>query len=289
MANKRKPTDMQGLDAVLPSSGVDLIANVIQSDRRRAGRGEFKEEREREQEQTDVDYDNMTSPMTSPIASQSADVQADMPADVLPDVHASPSDGPTTDPLVSLSDDIQARTSESPLDDFPDKNQTDTQEAATQAENDANIAGDPPRARDNQPIAATTTAERSSRQGTSRNREATNTHASRPSATTRERQRAAVERSLADSPAALLDQLLDQRIKRAKEMSNSRTMTVTLRLPQEMNDWLDEYVHENWRDRVKKQQLVVEALQMLIARRGQAGEEVLPTELLGEGSEKDVL
>ena len=66
-------------------------------------------------------------------------------------------------------------------------------------------------------------------------------------------------------------------------------MTVTLRLPQELNDWLDEYVHENWRDRVKKQQLVIEALQMLVARRGQAGDEVIPTELLGEESEKVVL
>lgn len=78
---------------------------------------------------------------------------------------------------------------------------------------------------------------------------------------------------------------LPARIDRAKEMANSRTMTVTLRLPQELNDWLDEYVHESWRDRLKKQQLVIEALCMLVARRGRAGENVIPTELLGETQE----
>jgi hypothetical protein len=59
-------------------------------------------------------------------------------------------------------------------------------------------------------------------------------------------------------------------------------MTVTLRLPQAMNDWLDEYVHQSWPNRIKKQDLVIEGLQMLIARRGKAGEPLLPTELLPE-------
>jgi len=61
-----------------------------------------------------------------------------------------------------------------------------------------------------------------------------------------------------------------------------RTMTVTLRIPQPMNDWLDDYVHQSWPERVRKQELVIEALRMLMVRRGQAGEEVLPTELLDD-------
>ena len=73
-----------------------------------------------------------------------------------------------------------------------------------------------------------------------------------------------------------------ERVKEAKRMAQSPTMTVTLRIPRGMNDWLDEYVHRAWPERIKKQELVIEALQMLIARRGRAGEAVFPTELLPE-------
>ena len=66
----------------------------------------------------------------------------------------------------------------------------------------------------------------------------------------------------------------------ARRMSDSPTVTVTFRLPREMNDWLDEYVHRSWPERVRKQQLVAEALRLLFARRGRAGEPVLPTDLL---------
>jgi hypothetical protein len=57
---------------------------------------------------------------------------------------------------------------------------------------------------------------------------------------------------------------------------------VTLRVPRELNEWLDEYVHRSWPQRIRKQALVIEALRLLYARRGQWGEPVLLTELLEE-------
>ena len=65
-------------------------------------------------------------------------------------------------------------------------------------------------------------------------------------------------------------------------MAESAATTVTLRLPRELNDWLDEYVHRAWPERVRKQELVIEGLRMLFARRGRPGEPILPTGLLPE-------
>lgn len=77
-----------------------------------------------------------------------------------------------------------------------------------------------------------------------------------------------------------LPAVLAARIADATRMAESPTMTVTLRIPQEMNDWLDGYVHGAWPLKVKKQELVVEGLRLLIARRGKPGEEKIRTELL---------
>ena len=74
--------------------------------------------------------------------------------------------------------------------------------------------------------------------------------------------------------------LLARRLAEGKRMAESATTTVTLRLPRELNDWLDEYVHRAWPARVRKQQLVIEGLRMLFARRGRPGEPILPTGLL---------
>jgi hypothetical protein len=76
--------------------------------------------------------------------------------------------------------------------------------------------------------------------------------------------------------------LLQRRVEEARELADSATTTVTLRIPHALNAWLDEYVHGSWPERIKKQQLVTEALQLLFARRGRPKEEVLPTELLPE-------
>ena len=77
-----------------------------------------------------------------------------------------------------------------------------------------------------------------------------------------------------------LEALLRDRGKEAQRMAKSRTMTVTLRIPEELNAWLDEYVHLSFPERIKKQELVTEALQMIYARRGKAKERVLETPLL---------
>lgn len=76
--------------------------------------------------------------------------------------------------------------------------------------------------------------------------------------------------------------LLERRIEEAQDLAETSTTTVTLRIPHGLNDWLDEYVHGSWPEKIKKQQLVIEALQLLFARRGKPKEEILPTELLPE-------
>jgi hypothetical protein len=80
-------------------------------------------------------------------------------------------------------------------------------------------------------------------------------------------------------------EILPTRLAEAERMAGSPTTTVTLRVPQELNAWLDEYVHRSWPERVRKQELVTEALRMLFARRGRPGEPVVSTDLLK--AEKD--
>jgi hypothetical protein len=76
--------------------------------------------------------------------------------------------------------------------------------------------------------------------------------------------------------------LLEARLAEARRMAESSTTTVTLRLPRELNDWLDEYVHRAWPERVRKQELVIEGLRLLFARRGRPGEPIVETSLLPE-------
>jgi hypothetical protein len=73
---------------------------------------------------------------------------------------------------------------------------------------------------------------------------------------------------------------LSRRIEEAQQMAESPTMTVTLRIPQQLNEWLDEYTHGAWKEKIKKQDLVIEGICLSFARRGRYGEEVLSTELL---------
>ena len=74
--------------------------------------------------------------------------------------------------------------------------------------------------------------------------------------------------------------LLDRRWEEAIAMAASPTTTVTLRVPHAFNDWLDEYLHGAWPEKIKKQELLIEALQLLYVRRGKPKEEILETELL---------
>lgn len=83
------------------------------------------------------------------------------------------------------------------------------------------------------------------------------------------------------NPAGPTD-LVNARMAEGRCMAESPTTTVTLRLPRGLNDWLDEYVHRAWPERVRKQELVAEALRMLFVRRGRPGERILDTELLSQ-------
>jgi hypothetical protein len=78
--------------------------------------------------------------------------------------------------------------------------------------------------------------------------------------------------------------LLEGRAGEARRMAESPTTTVTLRIPRELNDWLDEYIHRAWPEKVRKQDLVSEGLRLVFARRGRPGEPILPTALLPEES-----
>jgi hypothetical protein len=69
--------------------------------------------------------------------------------------------------------------------------------------------------------------------------------------------------------------LVKKRMAASEEMAKSPTITVTLRLPIALNEWLDAYRHLSYPDRVGKQELVVEGLRMAYARRGNPGEDVL--------------
>jgi hypothetical protein len=76
--------------------------------------------------------------------------------------------------------------------------------------------------------------------------------------------------------------VLERRLAVVEELAMTPTTTVTLRLPTGLNQWLDGYLHGIWPSKLRKQALVVEALRMLVARRGGPGEEVLLTDLLAE-------
>jgi hypothetical protein len=76
--------------------------------------------------------------------------------------------------------------------------------------------------------------------------------------------------------------LLEKRLALADELARTPTTTVTLRLPAGLNEWLDGYVHGAWPARIRKQELVVEAIRLLIAHRVSANEMALPTDLLGD-------
>lgn len=80
-------------------------------------------------------------------------------------------------------------------------------------------------------------------------------------------------------------EVLAKRLARTNELARAPTTTVTLRLPAGLNEWLDAYVHGVWPAKIRKQDLVIEALRLLIVRRGGPREEVLDTDLLGNNQQ----
>jgi hypothetical protein len=80
--------------------------------------------------------------------------------------------------------------------------------------------------------------------------------------------------------------LLTERWNEVQEKAASKTTTVTLRIPTELNDWLDQYRHLSYPQRIEKQSLVIEALKLLYLARGKPGTEVYALDqlLLAPGS-----
>jgi len=63
---------------------------------------------------------------------------------------------------------------------------------------------------------------------------------------------------------------LANRLDLAKKLSDTPTVSVTLRIPRGLNDWLQEYSHLSYPETLGKGQLVAEAIRMLVCKRGRA-------------------
>jgi len=69
----------------------------------------------------------------------------------------------------------------------------------------------------------------------------------------KEEQKASLQRSLEPTGLQL-----------AQQLAETRLIPITLRLPEGLNDWLDDYAHANRKQGVKKQDLVTRAVQLLV-------------------------
>lgn len=68
---------------------------------------------------------------------------------------------------------------------------------------------------------------------------------------------------------------IERRKQQAETMAKSPTTTVTLRIPTALNEWLTEYQHLSYPNRVGKGEIVVEGLILAYLRRGRPGEKIL--------------
>jgi hypothetical protein len=76
--------------------------------------------------------------------------------------------------------------------------------------------------------------------------------------------------------------ILEERVELGRELASSPTVTVTLRIPAQLNEWLDGYIHGMWPEKVRKQDLVTEGLRLLVARRGGPRKPCVSTDLLDD-------
>ena len=72
--------------------------------------------------------------------------------------------------------------------------------------------------------------------------------------------------------------------------SKSKSKTTTVHSDPELNDWLDEYRHLSYPQRIEKQALVIEGLRLLYMARGQPGSDAFNLEevLLSKASGRNV-
>lgn len=78
----------------------------------------------------------------------------------------------------------------------------------------------------------------------------------------------ALEATRAKPASNLTDKLTGKPTKRelaaqAKALAESRFTTVSLKLPEELNDWVDQYVFDRRKEKVLKQELISRAIQLL--------------------------
>ncbi len=57
----------------------------------------------------------------------------------------------------------------------------------------------------------------------------------------------------------------------AQELASTPMAVITLRLPEGLNDWLDDYAHAHRKQGVKKQDLISEAVQLLVVAKDWQG------------------
>ena len=69
--------------------------------------------------------------------------------------------------------------------------------------------------------------------------------------------------------------LILKRRSAAQKLATSPTTTVTLRIPVELNEWLNEYQHLSYPNRISKGRLVIEGLILAYLRRGRVNEKIL--------------
>ena len=69
--------------------------------------------------------------------------------------------------------------------------------------------------------------------------------------------------------------LIETRINKGKRMASSPTMTVTLRIPKDLNEWLQRYVSLSYPEKISKGHIVTQALILAYLSRGEPKEEFL--------------
>ncbi|WP_395088823.1 hypothetical protein [Armatimonas sp.] len=86
-------------------------------------------------------------------------------------------------------------------------------------------------------------------------------HAAAKATSNNPRQKAPVEKSASEEPGSPSRQAHLEA--EAMKLSASRMIPITLRIPEELNDWLRDYSHRKHKQGIKKQDLIAQAVRLL--------------------------
>lgn len=82
------------------------------------------------------------------------------------------------------------------------------------------------------------------------------------------RQKASNRRSKAETQSAAQQdtqpRILTETQAYAQQLAATRAIPITLRMPEGLNDWLDDYAHQHRKQGVKKQDLIARAVELLV-------------------------